>query len=205
MIFLMKGLLIGLLVAAPPGPVGLLCVRQTLNYGIFAGLFAGLAASLADAFYSWVAALSSEYVKSLMETHGEWFYLFGGTFLIYLGVKFIISKVDFDKNLQSTKPRHLLNSFTYTFFISFASPMTTFLFIGWFTAQGIFEYSLSAADITNIVIGVFIGAMAWWAVLGWLIHNTKQKLQNEVFQILNKVSGTAILGYGVYTLTELIN
>tara|TARA_R110002050_G_scaffold847_1_gene5870 strand:+ start:10550 stop:11164 length:615 start_codon:yes stop_codon:yes gene_type:complete len=204
MFFLIQGLKIGLLVAAPPGPVGLLCVRQTLTYGIWAGLFAGLAASIADGFYSWVAALSASYVNSLMETHGKWFYLIGGCLLVYLGVKFILTKIDFNKTLQSTKPKHLLSSFSYTFFLSFASPMTTFLFIGWFTATGVFEHTLDYIDILSIVIGVFTGAMAWWVALTSLVQATKKKLRNEVFQFLNRASGTVILGYGIYTLTKLI-
>lgn len=204
MFFLIQGIKIGLLVAAPPGPVGLLCIRQTLTYGIFAGLFAGLAASIADGFFSWIAALSANFVKTLMDTHGEWFYLIGGCFLVYLGLKFILSKVDFNKSLQTTQPKHLLSSFSYTFFLSLASPMTTFLFIGWFTATGIFEHTLTHNDIFYIIVGVFLGAMGWWVILTTLIHVTKKKLRNEVFQFLNKASGAAILGYGIYTLTKLI-
>jgi threonine/homoserine/homoserine lactone efflux protein len=204
MFFLIQGIKIGLLVAAPPGPVGILCIRQTLTYGVFAGLFAGLAASIADGFYSCIASLSAGYVNKLMEKHGEWFYLIGGCFLVYLGLKFILSKVDFNKTLQSTKPKHLLSSFSYTFFLSLASPMTTFLFIGWFTATGIFEHSLTGTDIVHIIIGVFCGAMFWWVILVGIVHVTKKKLRNDVFHVLNKASGTAILGYGLYTLTKLI-
>lgn len=90
--FFIKGLLIGFCIAAPVGPIGLLCIQRTLNYGRLSGLFTGLGAATADAFYGAIAAYGLTLVSNFLVGQQFWFKSVGGLFLLYLGYVTFISK-----------------------------------------------------------------------------------------------------------------
>lgn len=140
-LYLVKGFLVGFSVAAPIGPVAIFCIRQTLAFGRRAGLAAGLGVSLADAVYSWIAAYSASLVERLIHTYAKWFYLLGGCFLVFLGINILRSRLK-QKEGESVQGKNLWRSFYKTLLLTFASPMTTLLFIGMFTAYGVFETPL---------------------------------------------------------------
>ncbi len=92
MSFLAKGLIIGFAVAAPVGPIGILCIRRTLEFGRFSGFVSGLGAALADTLYGVVAAFGLTLISDLLLAGQFWLRLFGGIFLIYLGIKTLLRK-----------------------------------------------------------------------------------------------------------------
>src|ERR1700722_2560853 len=85
--FFIKGLILGFSIAAPVGPIGILCIRKTLEFGRFSGLFSGLGAALADAFYAMIAAFGLASIATVLLEQQYWLQLVGGAFLLYLGWK----------------------------------------------------------------------------------------------------------------------
>ena len=80
-----RGLLVGFSIAAPVGPIGVLCIRRTLTLGLLAGLLSGLGAATADAVYGAIAAYGLTAISGILVGQSFWFRLVGGIFLIYLG------------------------------------------------------------------------------------------------------------------------
>jgi threonine/homoserine/homoserine lactone efflux protein len=202
--FFLKGLFVGFSVAAPIGPIAILCIRQNLAYGFLMGIICGLAVSFADGFYSLVAALGANVMNTLINDHGRWFYLLGGALLVFIGRKVFVTEIAESQDIIKKK-RHYVNAFFYTLFLTLASPMTTLLFIAMFTTAGVFKNTLCNADIVALVIGVFAGAMLWWTILSGAVMVIRKRLNFKVFLIINKVSGLAIMAFGIFTLTKIFS
>lgn len=197
--YFIKGFLVGLSVAAPIGPVAIFCIRQTLTFGTLTGLTAGLAVSFADGIYSWLAAASTHLVEHLMKSYSLWLYLFGGSFLIFLGIT-VFRSPPVNSNNTTGLSRNLFKSFYRTLLLTFASPMTTLLFIGMFTAYGVFENPLPKDGLFSLVLGVFFGALSWWVFLASCVGFIKKRFNTHFFKYINYVSGSLITGYGAFTI-----
>ena len=89
---LLSGILIGFSIAAPVGPIGVLCIRRTLAEGHAAGFISGLGAATADAIYGCIAGFGLTLVARFLMDQQVWLRLFGGAFLCYLGVKTVLSR-----------------------------------------------------------------------------------------------------------------
>src|SRR6478735_6371119 len=85
--FFLKGLVLGFSIAAPVGPIGVLCIRRSLAEGRVVGFVSGLGAATADAFYGAVAAFGLTFISALLVSQQLWLRAIGGAFLCYLGVK----------------------------------------------------------------------------------------------------------------------
>lgn len=203
--YFIKGFLVGISVAAPIGPVAIFCIRQTLAFGTLAGLTAGLAVSFADGIYSWVAAYSTQFAENLIQRYSLWLYLFGGSFLVFLGVTVFRSPPPTDKNDPDALPRNLFRSFYRTLLLTFASPMTTLLFIGMFTTYGVFQTSLNSSSLLSLVFGVFFGALTWWIILAFFVGFIQKHFNTGLFKYINYISGAIITGYGLFTLYNFIS
>jgi threonine/homoserine/homoserine lactone efflux protein len=202
--YFLKGFLVGISVAAPIGPVAIFCIRQTLAFGTLAGLAAGLGVSLADGVYAWLAAYSTQLIESFVQTYFVWFYLTGGAFLLFLGVTVFRSSPP-SKEGADISHRSLFRSFYRTLLLTFASPMTTLLFIGMFTAYGVFEEPLKASGLMSLVIGVFSGALTWWIILAFSTHFIQSRFDMNAFKYINRISGFLITGYGLFALYKFVD
>ena len=131
--YFFKGAALGFSIAAPVGPIGILCIRRTLQYGRFSGLFSGLGAAVADMIYGIIAAFGLTFVSDFIIAEKFWLRLFGGIFLFYLGGKTFFAKT---LDLSQTKITHktLLSDFISTFFLTISNPLTIFSFVAVFAA-----------------------------------------------------------------------
>lgn len=200
--YFIKGFLVGFCVAAPIGPMAIFCIRQTMTYGLISGLAAGLGISLADSFYSGIAALSSNMINAWLKMYDTYFYMLGGGFLVFLGIKVFTSPI-----IQKGAPRKnrkAIRSFLSTLFLTLASPMTTLLFIGMFATYGVFDRTLIQWEITQLIIGVGMGAMSWWIILTSFVHFMHTRYDIVIFRYINRISGFGILGFGLYTVLKTL-
>ncbi len=200
--YFIKGFLVGFSVAAPIGPMAIFCIRQTLAYGLLCGVAAGAGISLADGFYSWLASISSNLIQKFISDYAVWFYGLGGLILVYLGVKIFRSPIPSTKDKTQQK-RSLFASFTSTLFLTFASPMTTLLFVGMFTTYGVFDTPLLNSQVVQLVLGVITGAMTWWLILTSFVHFVHTRSNMAIFKYVNRISGVGIFSFGVYVFFKL--
>lgn len=158
-----KGIILGFSVAAPVGPIGILCIRRTLEYGRLSGFVSGLGAAFADMIYAIIAAFGLTYISNVLTDWQDWLQLAGGLFLLYLGWKTFFAKPR--SNLNEPIHKSLLNDFLSIFFLTVTNPMTIFAFLGVFAALGLTTANGNYLHALLLVLGVFLGSATWWLLL----------------------------------------
>ena len=201
--FVVKGLIIGFSIAAPVGPIGVLCIRRTLAECRAYGLVSGLGAATADAFYGTLAALGLTLVSAFLIDQAIWLRLIGGAYLCYLGVKTFRSQPA--QRAAEAKGRGLLGAYTSTLFLTLTNPLTIFAFAAIFAGVGAEAAAGNAPGALNVVLGVFLGSSAWWLILVTLTSLFRAKLNATGLVWVNRVSGLLILGFGAAILYSLVS
>lgn len=195
---LFKGLMIGFSIAMPVGPIGLLCIRNVLTFGMLCGLITGLGAACADAIYGALAGFGVTTVSSFFETHGAYIQVCGALFLCYLGITTFFGKVSNTDN----KEGGLTNSraFLATFFLTLTNPMTIISFAGVYAGLGIGYENSSVNHALITTLGVFLGSIVWWFILSLTASIFRDKFTTKSSIWLNKISGSILFGFGSIAL-----
>ncbi len=200
--FLLKGLILGFSIAAPVGPIGVLCIRRTLAEGRAAGLVSGLGAATADAIYGSIAAFGLTLVSSLLISQQLWLRLIGGAFLCYLGVKTFLARPA--QQAASVQGQGLVGAYVSTFFLTLTNPMTILSFIVIFAGLGVASGSSDFISAGTLVLGVFIGSTAWWFLLSGGVGLLKSNFDLRALRWVNRISGLIIIGFGLLALASLV-
>ena len=197
-----KGFIIGFSIAAPVGPIGILCIQRTLAGGNVQGLVTGLGAASADAIYGFIAAFGLTFISSFLVAHSVWFRVIGGLFLCYLGIRAFLSKPQ--SQAVSVTNRNTLSSYGTTFFLTLTNPMTILFFAGIFAGMGMVSESIQYTSAGLMVIGVFIGSGTWWLILSGMTSMVRNKVNERKLAWVNKISGFIILAFGVGALLSTV-
>lgn len=195
-----KGLVIGFSIAAPVGPIGLLCIRRTLTHGRMSGLVSGLGAATADGCYGMVAAFGLTAVSSVLVGQKLILGIVGGLFLCYLGIRIFMSRpAD-----QAAKAEHkgLAVDYISTLFLTLTNPMTILSFAAIFAGLGLVDAPQSRLSAAVMVGGVFSGSALWWLLLSSSVGLLSSKTTERSQSVINKVSGAIIFGFGVMSLVQ---
>ncbi len=192
---LLKGVLLGLSIAAPVGPIGILCIRRTLSQGRLAGLVSGLGAASADAVYGFIAGFGLTFLTSLIVEQQSWLRLVGGGFLCYLGVRTFLTR-QAETEARSTGTG-LAGAYLSTFLLTLTNPVTILAFAATFAGiDGLTSYSRSAA----LVLGVFAGSALWWLLLSTGVGLLRERFSAGVMRWVNRISGVILVTFGVIAL-----
>ncbi|PGL71554.1 LysE family transporter [Bacillus sp. AFS055030] len=200
--FYFKGLLIGLSIAAPVGPIGVLCIRRTLAYGRMVGLVSGLGAATADGIYGLIAGFGLTVITNFLIGQHFWIQLIGGFFLCYLGVKTLISKASFTQS--DTQKKNMFNAFLSVLFLTLTNPMTILSFIAIFAGLGISSSGSNIVSSVILVLGVFCGSSLWWVILSTGVGLFRTRINNRSLTVINRLSGIIILIFGGIALYGLM-
>jgi threonine/homoserine/homoserine lactone efflux protein len=196
-----KGLIIGFSIAAPVGPIGVLCIRRTLAEGRVAGLISGLGAASADAIYGLIAGFGLTSVSNILISHQSWLRLFGGAFLCYLGAKTFLARPA--EKAAEARGRGLVAGYVSTFFLTLTNPVTIIFFAAIFAGFGLVERRNYLSAVA-LVSGVFIGSALWWLTLSTGVGVFRTKVTPHWLQWINRVSGIIIAAFGLGTFLSLI-
>lgn len=199
---LIKGLIIGLSIAAPVGPIGVLCIRRTLEYGKFIGFVSGLGAATADALYGMIAGLGLTLVTNFLVEQQGWIHFIGGMFLLYLGLKIFISKPS--NTSAKANGNDVFGAYASTFFLTITNPVTILSFIAIFSGLGISNVNDDKLAGLIVVLGVFLGSTLWWLILCGLTGILMNRIKNFPFNIVNRISGLIILMFGLWSIYNLM-
>jgi threonine/homoserine/homoserine lactone efflux protein len=207
LLMLGKGGLAGFIIAAPVGPVGILCLQRTLSQGRLNGLMAGLGAAVADAFYGCVAAFGLSLISHWLQEHELMFRCGGGLFLCFMAWKMLRAAIH--PPPQQTLEEPIRNSgivagFVSTFFLTVTNPITIVAFLGVFAFFGIGAFGLSNQMAIWLVLGVFIGSSIWWLSLAVLAGAFRHRLGLGEMRWVNGFSGLLMLGFGLYGIGSVI-
>lgn len=196
-----KGLVIGVSIAAPVGPIGILCITRTLARGFPSGLVSGLGAATADALYGSVAGLGITWAAAFLIDQRVWLRLFGGLFLIYLGVK-TFTRTDSADRIEARNTR-LLKDYATTFWLTLTNPMTIISFGAVFAALGPGEARADAVPALLLIAGIFSGSVLWWVILSSGVSFVRGVPTSRHMRMINRVAGVIIAGFGLTALASL--
>lgn len=192
-----RGVCIGFAIAAPVGPIGVLCIRRTLVEGRVAGLISGLGAASADAIYGVIAALGFTLLADFLTAQQVWLRTLGGLFLCYLGVRaFLAPPVALE--LSSPAKKGLLAAYVTTLFLTLTNPLTIFAFAAIYA--GVTSASGQSANAFVLVLGVFSGSALWWTVLSGGVSLFRNRVTPTALVWINRISGAFIVGFGIKLL-----
>ncbi len=201
-VFFLKGLIIGFSIAAPVGPIGLLCIHRTIMVGRATGFISGLGAATADAFYGSIAAFGLTTLSTLLTRQQEWFRLLGGFFLCYLGLKAFFSKPA--AQIVSVKGKGLTGAYLSAFLLTLTNPVTILSFMAIFSGLGLVSAGRNDMAAGVLVCGVFLGSALWWFFLSTGVACCQKKFNVHGMKWINRVSGLLIVLFGLYVLLHLI-
>jgi threonine/homoserine/homoserine lactone efflux protein len=196
----LEGIIIGFAIAAPVGPIGVLCIRRTLAEGRASGFVSGLGAATADAVYGATAAFGLTLITDFLLEGASWLRLVGGAFLLFLGVKTLFARPA--ERAAETRGGGLPGAYASTFFLTLTNPTTILSFAAIFAGLGVTGAN-DALSAALLVLGVFLGSAAWWLVLSGGTGLFRPKLSVGGLRWVNGVSGTIIAAFGVLALSGL--
>jgi threonine/homoserine/homoserine lactone efflux protein len=196
---LLKGLAIGLAIAAPVGPIGLLCIRRSLAQGRLAGFVTGLGAAVADGVYGAIGAFGITAISALLVDQQRWLALAGGMFLIWLGIAGMRRAPASEAASPSRNARDLAGYFFSTFALTLTNPATILSFAAVFAGLGLGGTgSVGAALI--MIAGVFLGSAAWWLFLSGAVGWLRTRLGPDLLVWINRLSGLILIGFGLFAV-----
>jgi len=193
-----RALGIGLVVAAPVGAMALRCVERTLARGRASGYATGARIATADAFYAAIAALGLTALTGMLTGAQTWVRLIGGAFLVYVGVRAMLSHPHRGGEADAKTP--LLGVFGSAFGLTLANPQTILMFAGTFAGAGLAVSGGGWAMPFVTVAGVFGGSLAWWVVLVTVAGALRERVGDRMLLWVTRVSGAAIAVFGVLAM-----
>jgi len=193
----LKGVAVGVVIALPVGPVGVLCVRRTLFEGPTFGFVSGLGAATADTVFGVIAGFGLTIVRDFMLHYQDWFGIAGGLFLVYLGGRALRTE-------ELTEPEPLageahFGAYVSTFALTITNPITILAFAAIFAKVGISQSGLYL-EIGALVAGVFAGSLVWWLGLSFGIAGLRRVFGTVSLTWLNRISGVILAGSGLSLL-----
>jgi threonine/homoserine/homoserine lactone efflux protein len=198
---LLRGLAMGFAIAAPVGPIGVLCIRRTLAQGRAAGLLSGLGAATADAFYSSVAAFGLTAISGLLVAQRTWLGLLGGIFLCYLGARTFLAAPA--REPARTPPGGLAGAYASTLALTLANPLTILSFAAVFAGMGLGAGAGSFGNAALLVLGVFLGSAVWWLALSTGVSLLRGGLGVAGLRWVNRLSGAVIAAFGAAAILSV--
>jgi threonine/homoserine/homoserine lactone efflux protein len=199
--FLLRGLIIGFSIAAPVGPIGVLCIRRTLAEGRASGLVSGLGAATADAIYGCIAGFGLTFISGILISQQVWLRLVGGGFLCYLGLKTFLARPA--EQAASAEANGLVGAYASTFFLTLTNPMTILSFAAIFAGLGVASANANYVSAAVLVLGVFIGSALWWLILSGGVGLFRARFNPHGLRWVNRISGAIITGFGLLVLLSL--
>ncbi|SOC12190.1 LysE family translocator [Rhodobacter maris] len=203
-ILFFKGMAIGLAIAAPVGPIGVLCIQRTLARGFWAGLAGGLGTALADLTFATAAAAGFAVFRDLVARIALPLGLIGGAFLIYLAVTgWPRGPAASPRAATAPEVRSLWRTTLVTYGLTITNPPTILLFAAIFAGLGLAEGSAPLATAA-LVVGVFLGSMGWWAFLSGLVAALHHRLPPAFALWTARVSSLTMAGFGLWAFATAL-
>nr|WP_255518310.1 LysE family transporter [Haloferax sp. CBA1150] len=187
--------------AAPVGPIGILCIQRTLSRGRRAGFVSGLGAATADGVYGLLAGLGLTAISSFLVSFQTVIRVGGGLFLLYLGIKTFTALPA--TTAAEASESGLLSDYASTFVLTLTNPVTILAFVGIFAGVGV-GLSGNYLDTVTLVGGVVLGSAAWWFVLSTGVSLFRDRVTEDLLRRVNQLAGGILVGFGVAVFASLV-
>jgi threonine/homoserine/homoserine lactone efflux protein len=218
--FFFKGLMVGFLIAAPVGPVAVMCIHRTIAQGRIAGYVCGLGATVGDTIFGAIAAFGLGFIAAELIANQVWLRWVGSGFLIALGLKLALSRHltrraeaqeraqerEEDEAAEAAPAHHSqglddhIGNFMSSFVVMVTNPITLVAFAAIFAAVDIGEIGEKTRWGLSLVAGVFAGAALWWTILINVASLFRRRINEQGILWVNRGSGALILAFGIVIL-----
>lgn len=200
---LIKGLIIGLVVSIPPGPVVALCIKRTIHRGFKSGVVTGIGAASGDTFYALIAGFGLSFVVNFIREEIYWIQLFGAALVIVLAIKLFYANPIVEFRNNRTRKSNPWEEFLSVFLVTISNPTVLFTFLAIFAAINVLGDNPHPLTPLFLVAGVFTGALIWWATLSLIINRFRNKIRLKNIWWLNRILGVVVFVFGLVILLEL--
>ncbi len=195
---LLKSISAGIAVAAPVGPMSLLCMQRTLRAGHLPGLIFGAGIAAADFTYAALGAFGLTALTSRLLAGSSWLRLAGALVLLYFAVRILRARPEPAVRKKIDGP--LWRGFASAYLLTLANPPTILFFAGIFASLAPLS---TFAKATQFALGVFAGSMLWWLALTGLLAVTRARLAPPAMAWINRLSGLVLIGFAFYALSAV--
>lgn len=196
-----KGFVIGFSIAAPVGPIGLLCINRSLTGGLASGFVSGLGAASADGMYGILAVSGLVALSNLLVSGQKIVALLGGLFLCYLGFR-IFKTAAFTGKSARADEGNLVRDYLSTFALTLTNPMTILSFTAIFAGLGLGSATAGSRAGLLMVLGVFSGSATWWLLLAAVTSLFRKRISPVVMTWVNRIAGTILLIFGLLAISK---
>ena len=202
LVFFVKGIVVGAIIAVPVGPVGVVCLRKAIFEGRIAGLAAGLGAATADAFFGAIAAFGLTFISKWLLGYENLLRVVGGCYLLYTGARAFFSMPP-DPAGEQTDPESLLRDFASTFVLTVTNPITILVFLGIFDVLGLSGGRATLLFAGALVAGVWVGSLVWWLALSLGVGMFRGAIEPRQLGWISRGSGIILFlsGAGLLAVT----
>lgn len=200
---LLKGVILGLAVSIPLGPIGIILINRTIKRGFLSGFFSGLGLATADTLLAVIAALGFTVIISFIEEERFILTLIAGVIIIGIGVKVFLSNPVKDFRDKDRANKSLWRDFYSVFVLSITNPYTILIFVAFFSGIHVSGNIKPALVPFFLIPGVFIGAMTWWISLSYFLSRFKRKIRLRAIVRINRLGGIVILVIGILLLLSV--
>lgn len=202
LLFFIKGLLVGLSISAPVGPMGLLCIRRTLAFGRLSGILTGLGVATADGTFSTLAAFGVAVISQVLTEHGLLFRLFGAMVLCLLGARIFFSKIQAGTPETVLPAERRIRMYLTALLLALSNPLGILFFTAVFAGSGLADTNGSLPSAVLLVAGVASGSLLWWVLLSTVVSLLGRKLSPRTLSWINRASGLLIALFGALMLVR---
>lgn len=200
------GLIVGVLIAAPVGPVNVLCIQRAIERGFWGGIAAGIGSVMGDALIALCAGLGVGTVSGVVETHRAVIQVIGGLALVAFGLRLYFSAPRL--KLETDGPPARLKDFVWdipqTFFLTITNPGAVLGLFAVFGGVSTFVEVHSTIDVLLLVAAIASGSMLWWVTLSNLIGRYRHRIDLRALNLVNRVAGLLLAVFGAVLIAEVI-
>jgi threonine/homoserine/homoserine lactone efflux protein len=190
---LWEGFIIGIAVSIPLGPLGMLCIKRTVNKNWKSGFISGLGIATSDVFYAIIAGFSLTMIIDFVRSYEIYFKIFGATMVVLLGLYIFMSNPAKDIQKFKRKGTSYLQDFLTAFLLTISNPLSVFIFIAIFTSYSLVLQMSQPLESLLIIGGLFAGGASWWFILTGLANLFKHKLTINTLWWANKIIGMGVI------------
>jgi len=200
---LLKGIILGLTVSMPLGPIGIVLINRTIKRGMLSGFFSGLGLASADTLLAILSGIGYTVIMAFIKEERFIVSIIAGLIIIGVGLKVLLSNPVKDLRNREKANKSLWRDYYSVFVLSISNPYTIFIFVAFFSGVHINGNIRPERVPFFLIPGVFIGAIAWWFFLSYFVSRFKKKIRLRVIVRVNMVAGIVVIVIGIIVLLSV--
>jgi threonine/homoserine/homoserine lactone efflux protein len=194
---LLEGIIIGIAVSIPLGPLGVLCIKRTVNKTWKSGFVSGLGVATSDTIYAIVAGFSLTIIIDFLRQYESYFKMLGLGMVVLLGMYIFLPNPAKEIQKFRRKGTSYVQDYITAVLLTLTNPLAIFVFLAIFTSYSIVLQMSHPLDAFLIVGGIYIGASSWWLSLTGIAHNFKHQLTVSTLWWANKIVGISFIFFAL--------